>query len=233
MSYAAGTRFGGYEILGRLGSGGMGDVYRARDLRLRREVAIKVLPESFASDRERIDRFDREAHLLAALNHPNIATLFGIEEANGATALVMEVVDGPTLADRLQEAPIPSGEALAIARQIADALDAAHEKGIVHRDLKPANIKVTPDGLVKVLDFGLAKAGGDAAAADLSTSPTWVYDVATGKGRLAVRFSQPFQIIFRTSWVDDGRAFLVNRQQTVSHIVMLDKFGVPLGTSSP
>jgi Tol biopolymer transport system component len=169
---AAGTRFGGYEIQSPLGAGGMGEVYRARDVRLRRDVAIKVLPESVALDRERIDRFEREAHLLAALNHPNIATLYGIEEANGATALVMELVDGPTLADRLHSGAMPIREALTIARQIADALDAAHEKGIVHRDLKPANIKITPDGVVKVLDFGLAKGVEESSVEDLANSPT-------------------------------------------------------------
>ena len=179
---AAGTRFGGYEIQSPLGAGGMGEVYRARDVRLRRDVAIKVLPESVALDRERIDRFEREAHLLAALNHPNIATLYGIEEANGATALVMELVDGPTLADRLHSGAMPIREALTIARQIADALDAAHEKGIVHRDLKPANIKITADGIVKVLDFGLAKGvENPSSASDLANSPTvTVHDTRAG-----------------------------------------------------
>jgi serine/threonine protein kinase len=172
---AAGDRFGGYEIASRLGAGGMGEVYRARDLRLRRDIAIKVLPGSVALDRDRIERFEREAQLLAALNHPNIATLYGVEEANGATALVMELVEGKTLHARLHSAgatqPLPIPEALSIARQIVEALDAAHDKGIIHRDLKPANIKITPDGLVKVLDFGLAKAI-DSSAVDITNSPT-------------------------------------------------------------
>ena len=142
-----GTRLGPYEIVGTLGSGGMGAVYRARDSRLGRDVAIKVSAERFS------DRFEREARAIAALNHPNICTLHDV----GPDYLVMELVDGPTLADRIRSAPIPIDEALPIARQIADALQAAHDRGIVHRDLKPANIKITPDGRVKVLDFGLAK----------------------------------------------------------------------------
>ena len=166
---AAGDRFGGYEIHSRLGAGGMGEVYRARDLRLRRDVAIKVLLQNVALDRDRIERFEREAHLLAALNHPNIATLYGIEEANGATALVMELIDGQTLDDR-RAMSIP--ETLTIARQVAEALDAAHQKGIIHRDLKPANVKITSDGVAKVLDFGLAKGAEGAPVSDLSISPT-------------------------------------------------------------
>jgi Tol biopolymer transport system component len=165
MSLAAGSRIGAYEITGTLGAGAMGEVYRARDVRLKRDVAIKVLPEAFAGDPERLARFQREAELLATLNHPNIAAVYGLEEANGATAIVMEIVDGVTLADRIA-ADAAGGrglavdEALAFARQIADAIEAAHEKGVIHRDLKPANIKVTPDGKVKVLDFGLAKLAG-------------------------------------------------------------------------
>lgn len=142
-----------YRITAKLGEGGMGAVYRATDTKLSREVAIKVLPDAFASDADRLMRFTREAQVLASLNHPNIATIYGIEER----AIVMELVEGPTLADRLEGGAIPLDEALAIARQIAAALEAAHEKGVIHRDLKPANIKVTPDGAVKVLDFGLAK----------------------------------------------------------------------------
>jgi len=152
------TRIGSYEIVAKLGEGGMGEVYRATDTRLKREVAIKVLPGSLASDPDRLARSRREAEVLAALNHPNIAHIYGIEEADGTTALVMELVEGPTLADRITLGAIPVGEALPIARQIAEALEAAHERGIVHRDLKPANIKVREDGTVKVLDFGLAKA---------------------------------------------------------------------------
>ena len=136
----------------------MGEVYRARDTRLDRDVAIKVLPESFAADPERVARFQREAKTLAALNHPNIAIIHGLEESDGVKALVMELVEGSTLADRIAQGAIPIDEALPIAKQIAEALEAAHEQGIIHRDLKPANIKVRPDGTVKVLDFGLAKA---------------------------------------------------------------------------
>src|SRR5262249_53153326 len=141
-----------------LGAGGMGEVYRARDTRLDRDVALKVLPDSFVHDTDRLARFQREAKVLAALNHPNIAHIHGLEESNGVRALVMELVEGEDLAQRLTRGAIPIDEALPIAKQIAEALEAAHEQGIVHRDLKPANIKVRPDGTVKVLDFGLAKA---------------------------------------------------------------------------
>jgi serine/threonine protein kinase len=157
MTLGSGLRLGPYEILSPLGAGGMGEVYRARDTRLKRDVAVKVLPETFARDTDRRTRFRREAELLATLNHPHIAAVYGLEEAGGLTALVLELVEGPTLADRLTQGAIPLDEALPIARQIAEALEAAHEKGIIHRDLKPANIKLRPDGTVKVLDFGLAK----------------------------------------------------------------------------
>ena len=157
MLLTAGTRVGSYEVLTPIGSGGMGEVYRARDTKLDCEVALKVLPELFASDPDRVARFAREAKTLAALNHPNIAAIHGLEESNGVSALVLELVEGPTLADRIAQGPIPLDEALPIARQIAGALDTAHELGIVHRDLKPANIKVRSDAAVKVLDFGLAK----------------------------------------------------------------------------
>jgi serine/threonine-protein kinase len=157
MSLAAGSRLGAYEIVAQIGQGGMGEVYRATDTRLKRQVALKVLPAAFVSDPERIARFQREAEVLATLNHPNIAQIYGIEEANGVTALVLELVEGPTLADRIAKGPLPLDEALPLARQIAEALEAAHDQGIVHRDLKPANIKVRDDGAVKVLDFGLAK----------------------------------------------------------------------------
>jgi serine/threonine protein kinase len=160
MSLSAGSRFGSYEILSVIGEGGMGRVYRARDTKLQRIVAVKVLPESVAGDAERIARFEREAQTLAALNHPHIAQIFAVEEG----AIVMEMVEGEDLAERIARGPLPWSEALPIARQIAEALEAAHEQGIVHRDLKPANIKVTPDGVVKVLDFGLAKALGDVPA---------------------------------------------------------------------
>ena len=173
MTLAAGTRLGPYEILSPLGAGGMGEVYRARDAKLNREVAIKVLPEAVAEDAERLARFQREAQVLAALNHPHIAAIYGLEKVGNFEALVLELVEGETLAERIAAGPIPIDEALAIARQIADALEAAHDKGIVHRDLKPANVKVTPQGKVKVLDFGLAKAlTGDRSSPDVTHSPT-------------------------------------------------------------
>jgi eukaryotic-like serine/threonine-protein kinase len=176
MALAPGARLGSYEIAAQIGVGGMGEVYRANDTSLKRQVAIKVLPEAVATDPQRVSRFRREAELQAALNHPNIAHLYGLENVDGITALVMELVEGPTLADRIANGPIPVDEALSIAKQIAEALEAAHEQGIVHRDLKPANVKLTPDGKVKVLDFGLAKAYSEESAtqsgADLSNSPT-------------------------------------------------------------
>src|SRR3990167_555758 len=164
MAVSAGTRLGPYETLAPLGAGGMGEVYRASDTRLKRQVAIKTLPPLVAADPERLARFQREAEVLASLNHPHIAAIYGSEESPsigsgqaGVKALVMELVEGPTLADRIAQGPIPFDEALPIARQIAAALEAAHERGIIHRDLKPANIKVREDGTVKVLDFGLGK----------------------------------------------------------------------------
>jgi eukaryotic-like serine/threonine-protein kinase len=176
MSLSPGSRLGPYEITGPLGEGGMGVVYRATDSKLKREVAIKVLPEAFAADAERLARFEREAQLLAQLQHPNIASIYGLEEAGGVRALVMELVEGEDLSERLKRGALPLEEVLAVARQIAEALEAAHEKGIVHRDLKPGNVKLTPEGKVKVLDFGLAKAmdapPGSASAADLARSPT-------------------------------------------------------------
>ena len=173
MSLPSGSRLGRYEVSALIGEGGMGQVYRARDSKLDRDVAIKILPETLASDPERIARFEREARMLAALNHPNIGAIYGFEDTDGVRALVLELVDGETLADRIQRGPLPLKDALTIARQIADALEAAHEKGIVHRDLKPANVKITPDGAVKVLDFGVAKiAARDASAFDRSNSPT-------------------------------------------------------------
>jgi len=173
MSLVPGTRIGPYEITGAIGAGGMGEVYRARDTKLNRDVAIKVLPEAFAADPERLARFSREAHALAALNHPNIATIYGIEEQDDTRALVMELVSGEDLAEVVSRGPVPLAEALAIARQVAEALEAAHEAGIIHRDLKPANIKVRPDGTVKVLDFGLAKAADSTTtSANAANSPT-------------------------------------------------------------
>jgi len=163
MALNAGTRVGAYEILEAIGAGGMGQVFRARDTKLNRDVALKVLPPLFTDDPERLARFRREAQVLASLNHPNIATIHGFEDSGETHALVLELVEGPTLADRIGEGAIPFDEALPIARQIAEALEAAHEQGIIHRDLKPANIKITPDGAVKVLDFGLAKALDPAA----------------------------------------------------------------------
>jgi serine/threonine-protein kinase len=162
-----------YRVEEQIGAGGMGEVWRAHDSKLKRDVALKVLPEQLSRDPERMARFQREAQVLASLNHPNIAAIYGLEEGDGRRALVLELIDGPTLADRLQSGAIPRDEALGIAAQIAEALEAAHEQGIVHRDLKPANVKVTPEGVVKVLDFGLAKALEDPASdTDLSNSPT-------------------------------------------------------------
>src|ERR1700726_810391 len=171
---SAGARLGSYEVVAPIGAGGMGEVYQAHDTKLGRDVAIKVLPEAFAHDPERLSRFQREAKMLAALNHPNIATIYGLEQSNGTSYLVMELVSGETLAERVKrDGAVPIEEALDIAKQIAEALEAAHEKGIIHRDLKPANVKVTPESKVKVLDFGLAKAfEGDTANENPSNSPT-------------------------------------------------------------
>src|SRR5262245_14954264 len=157
MSLAAGARVGAYEIVSAIGAGGMGEVHRAIDTKLKRQVAIKVLPELLAGDPDRLARFQREAEVLASLNHPHIAAIYGLEDSTDVKALVMELVEGPTLADRIAQGPIPVDDALPIAKQIAEALEAAHERGIIHRDLKPANIKIKDDGSVKVLDFGLAK----------------------------------------------------------------------------
>jgi Tol biopolymer transport system component len=173
MALSSGTHLGPYEILSALGAGGMGEVYRARDTRLKREVALKVLPEGFSQDPDRLARFQREAELLATLNHPNIAAVYGLEKADGVTGIVLELVEGETLADAIARGPIPLADALPLGRQIADALEAAHEKGVIHRDLKPANIKVTSDGKVKVLDFGLAKMmEHEPSASSLMMSPT-------------------------------------------------------------
>jgi Tol biopolymer transport system component len=174
MSMNAGTRLGAYEILSPLGLGGMGEVFRARDTKLNRDVAVKVLRAALADDPDRLARFQREAHVLASLNHPNIAQIYGLEDSGANHAIVMELVEGPTLADRIAQGPLPWAEARPIVMQIADALETAHEQGIIHRDLKPANIKVRPDGAVKVLDFGLAKAleAAPASAASAMSSPT-------------------------------------------------------------
>src|SRR6188474_2193542 len=172
-----GKRLGPYEITAKLGAGGMGEVWQAKDFHLGRNVALKVLPEGFTQDPERLARFEREARLLAQLNHPNIAQIYGLETSGDTRALVMELVEGPTLAERLEQGPLPFNESLSVSLQIAHALEEAHEKGIVHRDLKPQNIKASIEGKVKVLDFGLAKAmdpmaGSAASAVDLGRSPT-------------------------------------------------------------
>src|SRR5262245_8777279 len=189
MTLAAGTRLGPYEIVALIGAGGMGEVYRARDSRLNRDVALKILPEAFAADGERLARFRREAQLLASLSHPNIGHIYGLEDGPSTNpgqasvpALVLELIEGQTLADRIASGPMPLSDALAIAKQIAEALEVSHEHGIVHRDLKPANIKVTPDGVVKVLDFGLAKGHILEPSADLANSPT----VSIGGTRIGV-----------------------------------------------
>jgi len=189
MAVQPGTRLGPYEVTAHIGEGGMGEVYRATDTNLGRQVAIKVLPEAVAADPERLARFDREARTLAALNHPHIAQIYGLEKGDGLSALVMELVQGPTLADRIAAGPIPVDEALPIANQILDALEAAHEQGIIHRDLKPANVKVREDGTVKVLDFGLAKAmdpaaHGASAGQAASMSPTITTPAQTMQGTI-------------------------------------------------
>ena len=173
MPLQPGTTLGPYSVTAKIGEGGMGEVYRARDTRLDRDVALKVLPPAFTDDPDRLARFEREAKVLASLNHPNIGGIHGLEEADGIKALVLEYIDGPTLAERIAQGPIPVDEALPIAKQIAEALEAAHEQGVIHRDLKPANIKLRPDGTVKVLDFGLAKAfQSDTSDLSMSQSPT-------------------------------------------------------------
>jgi len=183
MGLPAGTLLGPYEIVSAIGAGGMGEVYEARDTKLERNVAIKVLPEAFAHDGERLSRFQREARMLAALNHPNIATIFGLEQSDGVHFLVMELVPGQTLAERLTIGPVGIEEALNIGGQIAEALEAAHEKRVMHRDLKPANVKVTPEGRVKVLDFGLARAFRGDAEQDLPCAPT-LTSMGTEDGRI-------------------------------------------------
>src|SRR5690242_17124970 len=174
MTLSFGTKLGPYEIRVPLGAGGMGEVYRARDSKLNRDVALKILPARFTDDAERMARFRREAQVLASLNHSNIGSIYGLEESNNLRVLVLELVEGPTVADRIAEGAIPLEEALVIARQIAEALAYAHEKGVTHRDLKPANIKITPEGNVKVLDFGLAKVlqADTHSDSDPSHSPT-------------------------------------------------------------
>ncbi len=185
MAVTPGQTLSHYRLVEKIGEGGMGEVYRATDTKLRRDVAIKVLPDDFAQDHERLARFEREAHLLASLNHPNIASIHGLEESDGVRYLVLELVDGETLAEKIAAGALPVDEALSVAQQIASALEAAHETGIIHRDLKPANVKIASDGTVKVLDFGLAKSlysASSSQGADLSLSPT----VTTGGTRAGV-----------------------------------------------
>ena len=186
MALTPGTRLGVYEITAQIGEGGMGQVYRGTDTTLGRQVAIKILPDAFASDSERLARFEREAKTLASLNHPHIAAIYGFEKSAGMHALVMELVEGDDLSQRIAQGPIPLDEALPIAKQIAEALEAAHEQGIIHRDLKPANIKVRPDGTVKVLDFGLAKAmePTGVASPSVSQSPTITTPAMTQAGMI-------------------------------------------------
>jgi len=246
MALASGTHVGPYEITGAIGAGGMGEVYRAHDAKLGRDVAIKVLPEAFARDAERMARFQREAKVLASLSHPNIATIYGLEDSGSTRALVMELVEGPTLADRIKARPIPIDEAVRIAKQIADALEYAHERGIIHRDLKPANVKVTNDDAVKVLDFGLAKAlEGDPSSIDISTSPT-ISRMATMQGVLLgtaaymspEQASSDEQLMFKSdsggitvplSWAGDGRFLLLGQTGTGGLVLPLDANGRAAG----
>src|SRR5262245_30306363 len=189
MRLSPGTSFGPYDVIALIGAGGMGEVYRARDSKLQRDVALKILPDEFASDPERLARFRREAQMLAALNHPHIAQIYAIEDlppgrettaSPRSIALVMEFVEGLTLSDRILRRPIPTEEAVDVAIQIATALEAAHEQGIIHRDLKPSNVRVRPDGTVKVLDFGLAKPTASHPSGDVAESPTVTWPAATG-----------------------------------------------------
>ena len=181
-----GPSIGPYRVIAKLGEGGMGEVYRARDTRLDRDVAVKILRGTFAGDPDRLRRFEREAKTLAALNHPNIAHIYGLEDLGGSYALVMELVEGPTLAERLEAEPTGLGlqDAVAIGRQIADAIETAHHAGVIHRDLKPANIKIRTDGTVKVLDFGLAKTAPLEGSTEISSSPTLTSPAGTVAGTL-------------------------------------------------
>ena len=208
MALAPGLRIGAYEITSLIGVGGMGEVYRARDTRLQRDVAIKVLPDGFSSDRDRVARFQREAQVLAALDHPNIAAIHGLEEFGEAKlhALVLELVEGPTLADRIAQGALAVDEALSIARQICDALDAAHEQGIVHRDLKPANIKVRDNGGVKVLDFGLAKLSGPADAGSSGGGAGFSRPELTHSPTLSVAFTGMAMILGTAAYMAPEQA---------------------------
>jgi serine/threonine protein kinase len=201
MPLAPGTHLGPYEIVAPIGAGGMGEVYQARDTKLKRDVALKVLPEAFASDPDRMIRFQREAEVLASLNHPNIAAIYGIEESDRTRALVMELVEGVTLAERLMQGAIPLLEVLPISAQIADALEYAHEKNVVHRDLKPANVKLTPEGVVKLLDFGLAKAIEDPVSpSPPENSPT-----------LTIRGTQMGLILGTASYMSPEQAHVIQK----------------------
>src|SRR5262245_19547152 len=189
----AGTTLGTYEIMELLGKGGMGEVYRARDSKLKRDVAIKALPDEFSRDHDRLSRFQREAEVLASLNHSNIASIYDVQETNESRFLIMELVEGETLAERIARGPLSIDEALDIAKQICEALEAAHEKGIIHRDLKPGNVKILPDGKVKVLDFGLAKAFQEQQSITLSNSPTLISGSAPGVILGTVAYMSPEQ----------------------------------------
>jgi len=184
MSLQIGQQLGSYEITSLIGKGGMGEVYRARDFNLKRDVAIKALPEEFSRDHDRLMRFQREAEVLASLNHSNIASIYDLQEANESRFLIMELVEGETLADRITRGPIPIDDALQIGKQICEALEAAHEKGIIHRDLKPSNVKILPNDKVKVLDFGLAKAIENASSNPALTNSPTLSMAATGGGMI-------------------------------------------------
>src|SRR3989454_6764019 len=200
MAVTIGTQLGSHEITALLGRGGMGEVYRARDTKLKREVAIKILPEEFWRDPDRVSRFQREAEVLASLNHPNIGAIYDLEEAGGSRYLVLELVEGETLADRLKHGAIPIEETLSIAKSFCEAFEAAHEKGIVHRDLKPANTKITPEGKVKILDFGLAKAmEGSRIGTSLSNSPTLLSGTMGGMIVGTAAYMSPEQARGRTA----------------------------------
>jgi serine/threonine protein kinase/tetratricopeptide (TPR) repeat protein len=241
------TRLGSYEVVGLLGVGGMGEVYRAHDTKLNRDVALKVLPEAFTLDPDRLARFTREAQVLASLNHPHIAAIYGFEESNGVQALVLELVEGPTLADRIARGPVPFDEALAVARQIAEALECAHEQGIVHRDLKPANIKVRADGAVKVLDFGLAKpaipaAAGAAWEVDTACDPTRYGDVVgtpaymspeQARGQVVDTRSDLFAFGIMLYELAAGRRPFVGENATATLAQILERTPPPLAQLRP
>ncbi len=213
MALAPGSRLGPYQIIAPLGAGGMGEVSRAHDTKLRRDVALKVVPPAFASDPERMGRFEREAYVLASLSHPNIASIYGIEESGDTRALVMELVEGPTLAERIQPGRIPLEEALEIARQLADAIEYAHERGVIHRDLKPANIKITPAGSVKVLDFGLAKA----LTGDLDAAPGSKSNSPAASPTLSMRATQAGMILGTAAYMapEQARGKAVDRRADI------------------